>query len=93
MIRSNQELYKAINEIRRLLKEKGGEVYEQKLYNALCVSSVVTEIFVTLKSVLNEIKKTAYFQDEKIGPLVQECKDVILQALVNAGGWREAPDE
>lgn len=88
MIRSNQELYKEINEIRRLLQESGGEVYAEKLHDALYISNIGTEIFITLEAELKEIKKTDYFKDEKIGPLVQECLDVILKALVDAGGWR-----
>lgn len=89
MIRSNQELYEKINNIRELLKKNGGELYAEKLYDALYISNICTEVFVTLKAVLKEIMKTDYFKNEEIGSLVQECKDAILQALVDAGGWQE----
>ena len=81
MIRSNQELYKEINEIRRHLQESGGEVYAEKLHDALYISNIGTEIFFTLQFELEQIRETDYFKDKIIGPLVQECLDVINKAL------------
>lgn len=45
MIRSNQELYERIEEIQLLLKGAGGEVYAEKLHDALHISNIGTEVF------------------------------------------------
>ncbi|MES2204903.1 MAG: hypothetical protein V4496_06755 [Pseudomonadota bacterium] len=87
MIRSSQELYEKINNIRDLLKKNGGELYAEKLYDAMYISTVVTEIFFTLQFELEQIRETDYFKDKMIGPLVQECLDAVNGALTAAGGW------
>lgn len=87
MIRTNQELYERIEEIQLLLKEADDVVYVEKLERAMYISSVVTEIFFTLQSALEDLEKTVYFKYEKIGLLVKECLDAVNSALTAAGGW------